>query len=102
MKRFWILAILMLVLTACGGSAVPGGGRCNRSLCVKIEVVEPIRWGEPITVVILASADKDISDLGISVFVHPYAGVIVEGPESWEKEVKEGAVFEGGAGGRWM
>lgn len=99
MKRLWLVAILMLLSAGCGGSAAPGGGgQCNRGLCIQIEVAEPIRWGEPITVTISTTTDKDIFDLGISVFVHPYKGVIVEGPEGWEKEAQGGAVFEGGAG----
>ena len=98
MKRLWMLAILMLVLAGCGGSAAPSGGQCNKGLCVKIEVAEPIRWGEPITVTISTTTDKDILDLGITVFVLPYNGVIVEGPENWEREAQGGAVFEGGAG----
>lgn len=100
MKRLWMLAILLMVLAGCGGSAAPGGGQCNQGLCVKIEVAEPIRWGEPVTVMIVTTTDKDISDLGISIFVYPPNAVVVEGPENWEREAKKGAVYEGGAGWR--
>ncbi len=98
MKRLWQIAILTFLLAGCWGNAALGGGQCNRGLCVKIEVIGPIRWGEPITVTISTTADRDIFDLGVSVFVYPYNSVIVEGPENWEKEAQGGAVFEGGAG----
>lgn len=100
MKRLWMLAILLMVLAGCGGSAAPSGGQCNQGLCVKIQVAEPIRWGEPVTVMIATTTDKDIPDLGVSIFVYPPNAVVVEGPENWEREAKRGAVYEGGAGWR--
>ncbi|MDW8064790.1 MAG: hypothetical protein RMK32_04075 [Anaerolineae bacterium] len=100
MKRLWMLAIMMMAWAGCGGSAAPGSVRCNENLCVKIEVAEPIRWGEPITVMIVTTTDRDITDLGISIYVYPSKGVVVEGPENWEGEAKSGMVYEGGAGWR--
>jgi len=90
MKRRWMLATLMLVLTGCGGSAVPGGGRCNKGLCVKIEVVEPVRWGESIGVTITVSSERDIRGLGISLLSYPPSQITFEKAEF---------VTEGGA--RW-
>jgi hypothetical protein len=90
MKRLWMLATLMLVLTGCGGSAVPGGGRCNKGLCVKIEVVEPVRWGESIGVTITVSSERDIRGLGISLLSYPPSQITFEKAEF---------VTEGGA--RW-
>lgn len=90
----------MFLLAGCWEKAAPGDWQCKRGLCVKIKATEPIRWGEPITVTISTTADRDIPDLGVSVFVYPYSSVIVEGPENWEKGAQEGAVFEGGAGWR--
>jgi len=71
MKRLWILAILMIVLAKCGGSAAPSGGQCNQSLCVKIEVAEPIRWGEPIVVTVTVTAEMDVSNLQVSLTSYP-------------------------------
>jgi hypothetical protein len=90
MKRRWMLATLMLVLAGCGGSAVPGGGRCNKGLCVKIEVVEPVRWGESIGVTITVSSERDIRGLGISLLSYPPSQITFEKAEF---------VTEGGA--RW-
>jgi len=84
MKRRWMLATLMIVLAGCRGSAVPGGGRCNKGLCVKIEVVEPIRWQEPIGVAITVTAEKDISNLQISLTSYP--PVFIEDQGKWVKE----------------
>jgi hypothetical protein len=85
-----MLATLMLVLAGCGGSAVPGGGRCNKGLCVKIEVVEPVRWGESIGVTITVSSERDIRGLGISLLSYPPSQITFEKAEF---------VTEGGA--RW-
>jgi len=92
MKRFWILAILMIVLAGCGGSAAPGGGQCNRGLCVRIEVAEPVGWGAPVTVSIIVTADREISDLG--VWLNYEQGTIVEGPQDWEIETRERRIQE--------
>ncbi len=100
MKRRYLLAILIIILAGCGGSFSADGGQCEQGICVQIEAVEPILWGEPVTVKISAKTDKEITDLGISIFVMPYNSVVVEGPENWEKETKDGAVFEGGGGWR--
>ncbi|RMD59998.1 hypothetical protein D6833_10595 [Candidatus Parcubacteria bacterium] len=84
MKRLWMLTILMIVLAGCGGSAAPGGGQCNQGLCVKIEVAEPIRWGEPLLVQITVTSKDDISDLGISL-IYTEKRIVVEEAESTEQ-----------------
>jgi len=71
MKRLWTLAILMMILSGCGGSAAPSGGQCNKGLCVKIEVAEPIRWGEPIGVTVTVTAERDLSNLQVSLTSYP-------------------------------
>jgi hypothetical protein len=98
-KRRWMLAILIMILSGCGGSAAPGGGQCNQGLCVKIEVVEPVQWGKPLTVRITVTTEADIPDLGISVYTFP-PDVVVEGPVGWEPTSKDGMVWKGGAG--WL
>jgi len=75
MKRFWILSILMIVLAGCGGNAAPGGGQCNQGLCVKIEVAEPIRWGESIVVTVTVTAERDVSNLQVSLTSYPSVSI---------------------------
>lgn len=97
MKRFWILAILMIVLAGCGGSAAPSGGQCNQGLCVKIEVAEPIRWEEPLLVQITVTSKDDISNLGISLIYHEKE-IVIEEPE----KVEQGeVVWKGDRGLDW-
>ncbi len=97
MKRLWMLAILMIVLAGCGGSAAPSGGQCNQGLCVEIEVVEPIRWGEPLLVQITVTSQDDISNLGISL-MYPEKEIVVEEPE----KVEQGeVVWKGDRGLDW-
>lgn len=97
MKRFWVFAMLMMVLAACRGSAAPGGGQCNQGLCVKIEVAEPIHWGEPLLVQISVVTKDDASNLGISLIYHD-KGIVVEEP----KKVEQGeVVWKGDQGLDW-
>ncbi len=84
MNRLWIVAILTLVLAGCGGSAAPSGGQCNQGLCVKIEMAEPIRWGEPIVVTVTVTAEKDISNLQVSLTSYP--PVFIEDQGEWVEE----------------
>jgi hypothetical protein len=84
MKRLWMLAILMLVLAGCGGSAAPSGGQCNEGLCIKIDVAEPIRWEEPIGVTVTVTAEKDISNLQVSLTSYP--PVSIEDQGKWVEE----------------
>ena len=95
MKRGWLLAIGIILLAGCMWSAAPGGGKCREGICVKIEVAEPVRWGEPVTVTITLTSDKDISGLGVGLGYD--RGVTVDGPQGWEAEAKEGNVREYGA-----
>jgi len=71
MKRLWMLTILIIILSGCGGSAAPSGGQCNKDLCIKIEVAEPIRWGEPIGVTVTVTAERDVSNLQVSLTSYP-------------------------------
>ncbi len=71
MNRLWMLAILMIVLAGCGGSAAPSGGQCKQGLCVKIEVAELIRWEEPIVVTVTVTTERDVSNLQVSLTSYP-------------------------------
>lgn len=96
MKRLLLVfTLLALGPTACIGVSAPGGGRCNEGMCVKITVAEPIRFGEPVTVTITVTSEKDISNLGVSLY-HD-VDVVVEEPQNIEKGVKDQAFWRGGA-----
>jgi hypothetical protein len=80
MKPRWVLAMLMLVSAGCGEYAGPGGSRCRQGLCVKIEVMEPVRWEESNMVRIIVTSDRDIPELGISL-MYINKEIVVEEPE---------------------
>lgn len=84
MKRLWMLAILMVIIAGCGGSAASSGRQCNKGLCVKIEVAEPIRWEEPIVVTVTVTAKRDISNLQLSLTSYP--SVSIEDQGKWIEE----------------
>jgi hypothetical protein len=96
MKRLFPCILLLVGLTACAGVSAPGGGNCKRGVCIKVTVAEPVRMEEPVSVTISVTADKDISDLGISMLTYP-PEVAVEGPQGWETGAKEGQVSKQGA-----
>ncbi len=93
MKRLFIF-FLSIFVTACSGVSAPAGGNCRGGLCVKVEAVEPIQFGEPVTVTIAVTAEKDISTLGVSLF-HDM-DVSVDTPQSLEKEIRDTIVSQRG------
>ncbi len=95
MKRLFLQAILIIILAGCGGSTASDSKQCENGICVQIEAVEPVVWGEPVMVTITVTSNKDIQDLGVWL-THDYM-VIVEGPQGWEAETRNGKIGERGA-----
>lgn len=99
MKYVWLLALLMVAMVGCTGGLDSSGGQCNQGLCVKLEVAEPVRTEEPVTVTITVWTESDVPKLGVSLYTYP-SSAQVQGPAGWETTAKEGTVWEGGAG--WL
>jgi hypothetical protein len=99
MKRLFACVLLLASLAACAGVSAPGGGNCSKrgEVCIKVSATEPVRMDEPVTVIVTVTTYKDIPDLGISIYTYP-VDAVVEGPQGWEKEAKNGVVYKGGAG----
>lgn len=93
MKRLPTLVLMVVFLVACTGGWM-WKPNCSRGgeVCVKIEVAEPIRWGEPVTVTITVVPSKDIPGLGVGLNYD--RGVVVEGPQGWEVEARDGKIGE--------
>ncbi len=67
MKRFfWFSMLLIIVLAACSSSG--SGAECKEGICVSIEVEEPIQAMEPARFMISVKTEKDITNLGISLY----------------------------------
>jgi hypothetical protein len=98
MKRFWIFVLLLAGLTACAGASSFGKHNCSSGgeVCIEVRADEPISFGGPVIVTIMVTSEKDISDLGISLYHN--VDVVVEGPQDWEKESQDATVWESGAG----
>lgn len=90
-----VFTLSVLGLSACMGASAPGGGTCKQGICVKIAAVEPIHFGEPVTVTITVTSDKDLSNLRVSLY-HD-VDVVVEEPQNVEKGVKDQTFWRGGA-----
>lgn len=67
MKRFfWLSMLLMLLLPACSPGS--SGAECKEGICVRIEVAGPVQALAPAPFVMAIKTDKDISNLGISLY----------------------------------
>ncbi len=100
MKHLFVLILFSLILSACAGSSAPLGGSCREGLmCIKLQVIEPVLFNQPVNVTITVTALKDIPRLGVSLSAVP-SNVVVEGPQGWEQNVIDPIVWEGGAG--WL
>lgn len=84
MKRLLLVfALSVLSLSACMGASAPGGGTCRQGVCIKIRAVEPIRFGEPITVTITFTSEKEIPET--KVFLYSYPPSLIEDGQDWKE-----------------
>ena len=97
MKRLFACVLLLASLTACAGASAPGGGNCKEGVCVKVQAVEPVRFGEPVTVTVTVTSEKDIPNLGVSLY-HD-VDVVVEEPQT---EEKNRPAWKGQSGVDWI
>lgn len=67
-------------------------------MCVKLHVVEPVKFNAPVIVSITVTPEKDIPDLGVDLWTD--ADAVIEGPQGWEPGVKDTKFWRGGAGWR--
>lgn len=94
MKHAFVLTLMLMFMVACasGGSAEQPSCNVGGEVCVKLEVSEPVHWGEPVEVTITVTAEKDL--LGLGIGLNYDRGVIVEDPQGWEIESKDKRVEE--------
>jgi len=100
MSRFLICALLMLLLTACadGPSLYRHNCSVGGEVCIELQAEEPIKIGEPVIVTIIVTSEKDISDLGISLYTDP--NIIIEQEISIEEEGE--LTWKGQTGVDWL
>ncbi len=63
---FWFSMLLALLLTSCSGDG--SGTNCREGICVTLKVDGPVQSLKPALFTISVKTDKDISDLGISLY----------------------------------
>lgn len=63
---FWFFMLLALLLTSCSGDG--SGTNCKEGICVTLKVEGPVQSLKPALFTISVKTDKDISDLGISIY----------------------------------
>lgn len=98
MKRPILLFLFGFTLLASACAPLSGDASCRKGMCVKLRAVEPILFGVPLKVTISVTTDNDVPSLGVSLSSD--FDVVVEGPQGWEESVRDGIVWNGGAGWR--
>ncbi len=97
MKRVILFSLIGFVfVSSCAPST--GDTNCKNGLCVKLRAAEPIDFSKPVTVTITVTTDKAVPNLGVSLSSD--YGVVIDGPQGWQENVREGTVWNGGAGWR--
>ncbi|CAG0935602.1 hypothetical protein TFLX_04445 [Thermoflexales bacterium] len=62
------LIVVVALLAACTPASRPGGINCKTDVCVDVQLSEPIRFNEPVTVTITVETEKDETELQIGLF----------------------------------
>jgi hypothetical protein len=78
-KQLWLCILLIIILTACAAVPEGGLGRCNQGLCVKLGAQGPFRYGEPLTLTITLTSDRD-QDVNASLNIPN--NLMIEQPKS--------------------
>ena len=80
MKRLLICVLLLASLTACAAPSGPGAFRCDEEekACVRLTVAEPIKPGQPVSVTITVTSEKDIRGLMVSLVSYPPGKVSID------------------------
>ena len=80
MKQLLICVLLLASLAACAAPSGPGAFRCDEEekTCVKLTVAEPIKPGQPVSVMITVTSQKDIPGLMVSLTAYPPEKVSIE------------------------
>lgn len=84
MKRLFACVLMIIGLAACSSGASSRGG-CTKGgeVCIRLSTEGPVELGNPLTLVITVSSEKEIPNLGISLITSPKTIIIeaAEGPE---------------------
>jgi hypothetical protein len=79
------IAFLGICLAACIAAPAPGSRQCSSNgICLKIEVSEPIRINEPMTLTTTLTSDKDFSRVQVA-FSSDAPDLLIEDKQSWQK-----------------
>ena len=98
MKIKFAIVIFGILLTGCVGASVLGGTKCQQGVCINAQIGEPVKFNEPVALTITVTSERDITNLGVSLYRDP--DTVVEGPQNWEPSTKNRLVWEGGASWR--
>jgi hypothetical protein len=85
MKNLWSYALLLVSLAACACVVTYKYGCTiyeNGNVCIDMQAVEPIQYGEPITLTITVTSATDIAGLKIFLYSSPPT-ILMEGVNGW-------------------
>jgi hypothetical protein len=80
MKHLLICVLMLASLASCAAPSGPGAFRCSErnKTCVKLTVAEPIKTGQPVSVTITVTSEKDIPELKVYLSTYPAGKVRIE------------------------
>lgn len=80
MSRLLICVLLLASLAACAAPSGPGAFRCSKheKICVKLTATEPIITGQPVSVTITVTSERDIPGLIVYLSTYPAGKVSIE------------------------
>ena len=85
MKNWWSYALFLVSLVARAGGITAEYGCTiyeNGTVCINMQAVEPIQYGEPITLTITVTSATDIAGLKIFLYSSPPT-ILMEGVNGW-------------------
>ena len=80
MKHLLICVLMLASLAACVAPSGPGAFRCDQEekACVKLTVAEPIKPGQPVSVTITVTSEKNLPGLMVSLTSYPPEKVSID------------------------
>ena len=93
MKHLLICVVMLASLASCAAPSGPGAFHCSEDnqACVKLTVAEPIKPGEPVSVTITVTSEKNIPGLKVYLSTYPAGKVSIE-EEPGQPSPKAGGV----------
>ncbi len=83
-----VVIVVILGLAACVHASSVDGASCQNGVCVEVQLSEPIRFNEPVTVTITVETEQDEKDVQIGLSSTNPTVIFEGGPRPWMADTK--------------